>query len=55
MMITFAMSIVVAVALAPMMNSLRLTMWQVATVAKITASTVRESPRINPRIFFIFV
>ena len=52
MTITFAMSIVVAVALAHTMTSSQLTMWQVVTVAKITASTVLESPRINPRIFY---
>lgn len=52
MMTTSATSIVVAVVLALMMNSSRLMMWQVVTVAKITASTALESPRINPRIFY---
>lgn len=52
MTITSATSIVVAVALAHMMNSSRPTMWQVVTVAKITAFTALESPRINPRIFY---
>lgn len=49
---TFAMSIAVAVALAPMMSNSQPTMWQVVTVAKITASTALESPRIKPRIFY---
>lgn len=52
MTITFAMSIAVVAVLAPTMNSLRPTMWQVVTVAKITASTALESPRIKPRIFY---
>ena len=55
MTITSAMSIAVAVALAPTMSNSRPTMWRVVTVAKITASTALESPRINPRIFlFLF-
>lgn len=52
MTITFVTSIAVAVALAHTMSSPRPTMWQVVTVAKITASTALESPRINPRIFY---
>ena len=52
MTITSAMSIAVAVALVPTMSNSRPTMWQVVTVAKITASIALENPRINPRIFY---